>query len=106
MFLWYIPLEVALLISEMQAVKASFATALSPAATAASTFLMYVFTFVLIALFLAVFVSITLILFFAYLIFAKVGTSNMITLILLIYNSGFCLQRDTGAIDKTYCYII
>ena len=48
----------------MQAVKASEAAALSLAA---------------IALFLSVFVLITLILFFADLIFAKVGTSNMIT---------------------------
>ena len=78
-FLWKIPLEVALLISEMQAVKASEAAALSLAAIAASTFLIYVLTLVLIALFLSVFVLITLILFFADLIFAKVGTSNMIT---------------------------
>ena len=53
----------------MQAVKASEAAAL----------LIYVLTLVLIALFLSVFVLITLILFFADLIFAKVGTSNMIT---------------------------
>ena len=78
-FLWKIPLEVALLISEMQAVKASEAAALSLAAIAASTFLIYVLTLVLIALFLSVFVLITLILFFADLIFAKVGTSNIIT---------------------------
>ena len=48
-FLWKIPLDAALLISEIQAVNASFAAVLSPAATAASTFLIYVFTFVLIA---------------------------------------------------------
>ena len=57
--MWKIPLEVALLISEMQAVKASEAAALSLAAIAASTFLIYVLTLVLIALFLSVFVLIT-----------------------------------------------
>ena len=56
MFLWKIPLEVALLISEIATVKAACAASLSPFATATSTFLIQVFTLDLIDLFLNVFV--------------------------------------------------
>ena len=75
-FLWKIPLEVALLISEIATVKAACAASLSPFATATSTFLIQVFTLDLIDLFLNVFVSITKILFFADLMLANLYTSK------------------------------
>lgn len=56
---------------EIATVKAAFAASLSFAATAASTFLMEVFTSLLIDLFLAALVSVTKILFFADLILAN-----------------------------------
>ena len=43
MFLWKIPLEVALLISEIATVKAACAASLSPFATATSTYNFYVY---------------------------------------------------------------
>ena len=76
MFLWKIPLEVALLISEIATVKAACAAFLSPFATASYTFLILVFTLDLIDLFLNVFVSITKILFFADLMLANLYTSK------------------------------
>lgn len=81
--------EVAVAKGDKEAAQAALTVAISEISKAtskgifhkntASTFLIYVLTLVLIALFLSVFVLITLILFFADLIFAKVGTSNMIT---------------------------
>ena len=70
-FLWYTPLEAALSIYTVAAFNAAKAVSLSFAAIAASTFLIAVFTLERIALFLAVFVSITLILFFADLMLAN-----------------------------------
>ena len=52
-FLWKIPLEAALDISAIATGRAASAAALSPAATAASTFFTYVLTLDLIALFLS-----------------------------------------------------
>ena len=60
----------ALLISEIADVNADEAAALSPAAIAALTFLIAVFTLDLIALFLSAFLRSTQILFFADLILA------------------------------------
>ena len=74
----------ALLISAIAAFKASAATALSLAATAASTYFIAVLTLDLIALFLAAFVSLTKILFFADLMLANVNTSNIEILFPLI----------------------
>jgi hypothetical protein len=68
----------ALSISEIAAVRQAAAAVLSPAATAASTFLQAVFTLERIALFLAALVSFTKILFFADLMFANLFTSDMI----------------------------
>lgn len=76
LFLWYTPFVHALSISEVAFTKHACAAALSPAAIAASTFLIEVFTFDLIALFLAVLVSVTKILFLADLILANLGTSD------------------------------
>ena len=70
LFLWYTPLVAALSISVVAASSAAWAAALSPAATAASTFLIAVLTLDLIALFLAALVSFTKILFFADLMLA------------------------------------
>jgi len=75
LFLWYTPLVAALLISEVAAVRAVCAAALSFAAMAASTFLMDVFTLERIDLFLAALFSETRILFFADLMLANVNTS-------------------------------
>ncbi len=61
-FLWYTPLLVALSISVVAANNAACAAALSPAAIAASTFLIEVLTLERIALFLAAFVWFTKIL--------------------------------------------
>ena len=49
-FLWKIPLDVALLISEIATVKAALAASLSPAVIAVSTFLTKVLILVLIIL--------------------------------------------------------
>ena len=76
LFLWYTPLEVALLIVEIASFNATSAAALSLFATAASTFLMEVFTADLIDLFLAAFVLFTKILFFADLMLANSYTSD------------------------------
>lgn len=75
-FLWKTPLEAALEISEVATTNAADAAALSPAVIATSTFFTKVLILDLIALFLAVFVAITLILFFADLILAIMGTSE------------------------------
>ena len=69
--LWYTPLVQALSISEVAASNAAWAAALSPAAIAASTFLIAVLTLDLIALFLAALVSFTKIHFFADLMLAN-----------------------------------
>jgi len=66
----------ALSISEVAANKHACAAALSPAEIAASTFLMEVFTLDLIALFLAVLVSVVRILFLADLMLANLDTSD------------------------------
>src|SRR5699024_2796302 len=85
-FLWYTPLEVALLITEIAAFRQAFAVSASFAATAASTFLIAVLTSDLIALFLAVLVSTIRTLFFADLMLANLYTSNLsFTLILSVH---------------------
>lgn len=76
LFLWNTPLDVALLIVEIAFVNAHCAAALSLFATATSTLLIAVLTADLIDLFLAAFVLVTKILFFADLIFAISYTSN------------------------------
>lgn len=83
-FLWKTPFEQALSISTVAAFNASNAAALSFAAIAASTFFIDVLTLDLIALFLAVFVSVTKILFFADLILANLSTSKMYSVFYLI----------------------
>src|SRR5699024_7850995 len=76
-FLWYTPLEVALLITEIAAFRFAFAASASFAATAASTFLIAVFTSDLIALFLMVLASAIRTLFFADLMLANLYTSKL-----------------------------
>ena len=76
LFLWKIPLEVALLIVEIAFTNALCAASLSLFATATFTFLIEVLTADLIALFLAAFVLLTKILFLADLIFANSYTSD------------------------------
>ena len=76
LFLWKIPFEPALAITEVASFNAASAAALSFAATAASTFLIAVLTPDLIALFLAALVSVTKILFFADLMLANSYTSK------------------------------
>jgi len=68
LFLWYTPFVHALSISTVAAFSAARAAFLSPASMAAKTFLIAVLTLERIALFLAVFVAVTKILFFADLI--------------------------------------
>lgn len=77
LFLWYTPLLAAFVIVEIAAVNAACASSLFLFATAASTFLIEVLTADLIDLFLAVFVSVTRILFLADLMLANLDTSNM-----------------------------
>jgi len=76
LFLWYTPFVQALSISEIAFTKLACAAALSPAAIAASTFFMEVFTLDLMDLFLAVLVWVTKILFLADLMLANLGTSD------------------------------
>ena len=75
LFLGYTPLDVALLIVAVAALRAVSAAALSLAATAASTLWIEVFTADLMDLFLAAFVLFSKILFLADLIFANSYTS-------------------------------
>lgn len=76
-FLWYTPLEQAFEISTVASCNAAVAVTLSLATIAASTFLIIVLTFDLIALFLAAFVSVTKILFFADFMLANLSTSKI-----------------------------
>lgn len=87
------PLEAALSMVEIAAVNAVFAASLSLAATAASTFLIAVLTSLLIDLFLAVFISVTKILFLADLMLANPYTSNFTMVIVLIVT----LKPDTDS---------
>ena len=84
-FLWKIPLEAALLISELATFNAASAASLLPSAMARSTFLMQVFTLDLMDLLRNVFVWMTKILFFADLILANLYTSKYIELIFFVF---------------------
>src|SRR5699024_4872787 len=70
---------------EIAAVRAAAAASLSFAATAASTFLMDVFTADLMDLFLSAFVLFTRILFLADLMLAKLYTSNILNFIVFLH---------------------
>ena len=76
MFLWKIPFEPALAITEVASFNAASAAALSFAATAASTFLIAVLTPDLIALFISALVSVTKNLYYADLMLANSYTSK------------------------------
>ena len=76
--------------------RASLAASLSLLATAASTFLMQVLTLDLIALFLAVLISVTNILFLADLMLANLYTSNVLISIIVTL-----LQQSR---TRTVCY--
>lgn len=81
------PLFAAFAIVETAFTSASFASSLFFAATAVSTFLIDVFTADLMDLFLAVFVAVTRILFFADLMFANLDTSICDCYVIIVFES-------------------
>ena len=85
---------------EIASTRALLAASLSLAATAASTFLMDVFTADLMDLFLSAFVLFTRILFLADLMLAKLYTSNILNLMYLI------IEADTETPNETCLFIL
>jgi hypothetical protein len=101
LFLWYTPLVQALSIWETACFSAKDASSFWPALTAAMTFFMAVLVLDFIILFLKVFFSITLILFLADLILAKISPPQPIHFTRAQYKSQHAPKEIVG--EKPQC---